>query len=165
MLLPVEGVDFFTWDPYRWRTPSPPSRRHGTDTLVAAILDVLAAYRTAHPDAPRVGVGDLSRPGGGPFDGRFGGVREFGPGRDYHGHVSHQNGLDVDVYYPRLDRGERAPDALEDIDLRLAQALVDAFVAAGAEHVFVGPRTRLTGPRGVVQPLARHDDHLHVRLP
>jgi murein endopeptidase len=126
---------------------------------------VLAVYRAANPEAPRVGVGDLSRPEGGPFDARFGIVGEFGPGRGYLGHVSHQNGLDVDVYYPRLDRQERAPDALGEVDLRLAQALVDAFVAAGAQHVFVGPRTRLGGPAGVVQPLPRHDDHLHVRLP
>jgi hypothetical protein len=42
---------------------------------------------------------------------------------------------------------------------------VDRFVAAGAEKVFVGPRLGLRGPRRVVQPLAYHDDHLHVRLP
>ena len=165
VVLPREGVHFFTWDPYRWTTPSPPSRRHGTDRLVRTVLDVAAAYRATNPDAPRVAIGDLSRPAGGSFDARFGVVGEFGPGRGYLGHVSHQNGLDVDVYYPRRDRAERAPEALADVDLALAQALVDAFVAAGAQLVLVGPGTGLTGPPGVVHAAARHDDHLHVRLP
>lgn len=69
------------------------------------------------------------------------------------------------MYYPRRDAAERAPGSLADIDRRLSQELVNRFVAAGAQYVFVGPSTGLTGPRGVVQPLARHDDHMHVRLP
>jgi murein endopeptidase len=78
--------------------------------------------------------------------------------------VSHQNGLDVDVYYPRLDERERAPLRIEQVDLRLAQRLVDLFVRAGAARVFVGPNTGLHGPPGVVQVLAGHDNHLHVRI-
>ena len=46
----------------------------------------------------------------------------------------------------------------------LAQELVDRFVDAGAIKVYVGPRVRLSGRRGVVTPLVYHDDHLHVRL-
>jgi hypothetical protein len=165
VLLPHEGRHFFTWDPVRWAVPAPEDRRWGTDRLVRTILEVAKAYAEANPGAPRIAVGDLSRPGGGSFDARYGVVGEFGAGRGTSGHVSHQNGLDVDVYYPRRDGLERAPDALEDIDLALAQDLVDRFVAAGALLVFVGPRTGLTGPPAIVQPLARHDDHLHVRLP
>jgi murein endopeptidase len=162
--LPAEGVHFLTWDPVRWRAPNDASRRHATGRLVRTLLSVLADYRAASPRAARVVVGDLSRPGGGSFDARFGVLAEFGRGVAALGHVSHQNGLDADVYYPRRDRRERAPDRLADIDLALAQELVDRFVAAGARFVFVGPHTGLTGPPGVVQPLARHDDHLHVRL-
>jgi hypothetical protein len=29
----------------------------------------------------------------------------------------------------------------------------------------VGPGTGLTGPSGVVQVIAQHDDHMHVRMP
>ncbi len=83
-------------------------------------------HRRAHPGAPRVLVGDLSRPRGGPFGPRFGGP----------GHVSHQNGLDVDVYYPRRDRLEAAPTRVAQIDRRLAQDLVDRFLAAGNHHQF-----------------------------
>jgi hypothetical protein len=127
------------------------------------VLAVARAHRRAFPGAPRVVVGDLSRPGGGDFSAPP--TRsEFGP-RTAVGHVSHQNGLDADVYLPRRDGRERAPDRPEDVDRRLAQDLVDRFVAAGAQFVFVGPRTGLTGPPGVAQVLARHDGHLHVRLP
>lgn len=53
----------------------------------------------------------------------------------------------------------------EQVDLRLAQDLVDRYVAAGADKVFVGPSLDLEGPPGVVVPLANHDNHLHARLP
>jgi murein endopeptidase len=152
--LPREGVHFFTWDPVLHRLPNRPWRRYGTDRLVRTLLAVVDAYAAAHPHAPRVGIGDLSRPHGGDFGPRYGGI----------GHASHQNGLDADVYYPRLDRRERAPRSAGQIDRRLAQDLVDRFVRAGAQFVFVGPDTGLHGPAGVVEVLVNHDDHLHVRL-
>jgi murein endopeptidase len=153
--LPAEGRTFFTWDPILRRAPNRAWRRWGSDRLVRTLLEVLDDFAAAHPEAARVGVGDLSRRHGG----------NFGPRYGLPGHVSHQNGLDVDVYYPRLDRRERAPVRPAQIDRRLAQDLVDRFVAAGAIRVFVGPRIGLRGPPRVVQALARHDNHLHVRLP
>jgi hypothetical protein len=78
--------------------------------------------------------------------------------------MSHQNGLDVDVYYPRKDRLERGALRPGQVDRELAQDLVARFVAAGAVYVFTGPRLGLRGPRKVVSPLAHHDDHLHVRF-
>ena len=147
--LPGSGAHYFTWDPLLHRRPNRPWRRWGTDGLVRKVLQVVAAYAAEHPDAPRVGIGDLSR--------RHGGY--FGPK-----HATHQNGLDVDVYYPRLDRRERPPTSVGQIDHRLAQALVDLFVRAGAELVYVGPNTGLVGPPGVVQILWNHDNHLHARF-
>jgi murein endopeptidase len=153
--LPEEDATFFTWDPIRKTTPNRWWRRYGTDRLVETLLRVLGEFQDEHPDAPRVGVGDLSRPGGGNFGRRFGAP----------GHASHQNGLDADVYYPRLDRLERAPLRPAQIDRALAQDLVDRFVRAGAKFVFVGRRTGLRGPRRIVQAIPLHDNHLHVRLP
>lgn len=153
--LPAEGRHFFTWDPVERSSPNRGYRRFGTDRLVRIVLKVLKEYAADHPRAPRVGIGDLSRPNGGDFGPQFGGI----------GHSSHQNGLDVDVYYPRRDRRERAPRKPRQIDRALAQDLVDRFVRAGAVYVFVGPNTGLTGPPKIVQPLAHHDDHVHVRLP
>ena len=153
--LPRAGEHFFTWDPVLKTSPNRPWRRWGTDVLVRRVLRVAREHRAAHPNAPRLAIGDLSRPHGGDFGKRFGIL----------GHVSHQNGRDVDVYYPRRDRREVAPRRPGQVDQRLAQDLVDRFVAAGAVKVFVGPSLRLRGPRGIVERLAHHDDHLHVRLP
>lgn len=154
VMLPAEGRHFFTWDPIRRRSPNRSWRRVGHDRLVRLLLSVAAAHRQAHPDAPRLAIGDLSRSRGGDFGPRFG----------LPGHVSHQNGLDADVFYPRLDRREIAPEHPREIDRVLAQDLVDRFVRAGAVRVFVGPNTGLAGDPRVVQPLVRHDNHLHVRI-
>jgi murein endopeptidase len=152
--LPAESFDWVTWDPVLKQTPNRGWRRWGTLKLVETTELVLRGYRDAHPDAPRVLVGDLSRRHGGFFGARYGGL----------GHNSHQNGLDVDVYYPRKDGLERAAFRPEQVDVALAQDLVDRFTRAGAIRIFVGPDLPLRGRRGVVTPLVYHDDHLHVRL-
>jgi hypothetical protein len=147
--LPVEGPNWVTWNPVTDSVPNAPKRLYGNERTIRAIVSLIDAYRAANPGAPRVVVGDISREGGGPMD----------------EHVSHQNGLDVDIYYPRLDRTLRAPVAPHQIDHRLAQDLLDRFVAAGAHMVFVGYSTRLHGPAGVVIPYAGHAYHMHVRFP
>jgi murein endopeptidase len=152
--LPAEGRTFFTWDPVLRRSPNRAWRRWGTDRLVRVVLRVARDHHAAHPRAPRMAVGDLSRPHGG----------DFGPQFGYIGHASHQNGLDVDVYYPRADGRELAPRDASEIDRALSQELVNRFLAAGAQVIFVGPSTGLRGPPGRVQPLVQHDNHLHVRL-
>ena len=152
--LPLSGDGFVTWDPIRKRVGNRSRRRWGTDRLLGTLRDVLAAHARRHPGAPPVLVGDLSRPRGGDFGPRFGGI----------GHASHQNGLDADVYYPRLDRRLRRAWRPDQVDRAAAQELVDAFVRQGAQYVFVGPSLGLRGPRKVVQALTHHDDHLHLRL-
>jgi hypothetical protein len=148
--LPVEGPNWVTWNPVTNSTPNAPRRLYGNERTIRAIVAVTDAYRAANPAAPRVVVGDISREGGGPM---------------FDEHVSHQNGLDVDVYYPRRDGKLRAPLARDEIDHRLAQDLLDRFVAAGAQMIFVGYSTGLHGPTGVVIPHASHDFHMHVRFP
>jgi Penicillin-insensitive murein endopeptidase len=153
VLLPANGRDYVTWDPILFGYPNRADRRWGTARLIKTLLYVLDRYRRAHPRAPRVLVSDLSRPHGGFFGRRYGGL----------GHASHQSGLDVDVLYPRKD-GKELPAGPREMDRRLSQDLVDRFVAAYAQFVFVGPHTGLRGPRGVVQALVNHDDHMHVRV-
>jgi murein endopeptidase len=152
--LPAEGRAFFTWDPVLRRPPNRAWRRWGTDRLVRVLLRVARDHHAAHPRAPRMAIGDLSRPHGGDFGARFG----------YIGHASHQNGLDADIYYPRADGRELAPRDAAEIDRQLSQELVEHFLEEGAQVIFVGPNTGLGGPPGRVQPLAHHDNHLHVRL-
>jgi Penicillin-insensitive murein endopeptidase len=147
--LPVEGPDWVTWNPITDSRPNQPNRLYGNERTIRTILSVITAYRTAHAGAPRVVVGDISLRDGGWMD----------------GHVSHQNGLDVDVYYPRLDRYLSAPIDPSQIDRDLAQDLLDRFVAAGAQIIFVGYSTGLRGPSGVVVPYPNHENHMHVRFP
>jgi murein endopeptidase len=153
--LPAEGRTYFTWDPVLKRSPNRDWRRWGTDELVRTTLRIVREFERRHPDAPRVGIGDLSLPRGGYFGPEVsGGI----------GHATHQNGLDVDIYYPRLDRRERPPRTVDQVDLVLAQELVDLFVEAGATTIYTGPNLPLRGPPGVVTPLVNHDNHLHARI-
>ncbi len=151
---PREGHAFFTWDPIRREQPNRTWRRWGTAGTVRTTLRVLREFANDHPRAPRVGVGDLSLRQGGDFGAEVGGGI---------GHVTHQNGLDVDVYYPLDSGSERAPRTIEEVDVALAQDLLDRFVDAGAVRVYVGPSLPLTGPPEIVVPLVNHDNHLHVR--
>jgi murein endopeptidase len=152
--LPELGEDYFTWDPVRNEIPNRAWRRWGTDRLVRTILTVIHEYRTERDSAQRVGIMDLSRERGGAFGRNYGGL----------GHASHQNGLDADILYPRKDGTEARATKPSQVDRKLAQDLVDRFVAAGATKVFVGPHLNLKGPKDVVVPLIYHDDHLHVRI-
>jgi murein endopeptidase len=152
--LPGETDALVTWDFPLERSPNRGWRRWGTSKLVAEVEQISIDYGVRFPIGPRLVVGDLSRRGGGPFGVEYGGV----------GHASHQNGLDVDIYYPRADGRELAPRDATEIDRRLSQELVDRFLAAGAQVIFVGPNTGLDGPPERVQPLVHHDNHLHVRL-
>jgi murein endopeptidase len=155
---PAETSYAFTWEFPRAASPSRAWRRWGTEKLVLTLQCVLARLDLAHPLGQRLGVADLSRPRGGRFGREFGGL----------GHASHQNGLDADVLYPRRDGAEEPPRTWREIDVDRAQELVDAFVAAGAQYVFVSPalwrRGLLRGPPAIVQPLVFHDDHVHVRV-
>jgi len=150
--LPARGVGFYTYDPPTSTVPSPAWRRHGTDRLVRELIAVGTWWRQGHAERPRLGIGDLSQPDGGPF---------HGPGV---GHASHQNGLDVDIRLPRRD-GLEGPAHAGNYDRELAQALVDRFIAQGASLVLIGPSLDLSGPGGVVVRWPNHDDHLHVRFP
>ncbi len=153
--LPAQGDAHFTWDPVLKRQPNSAWRRWGTDDLVRTTLRVLREFHRRHPRAPRVGIGDLGLRHGGYFGPEVGGGI---------GHSTHQNGLDVDVYYPRRDRAEEPPTAVDQVNVRRAQELVDMFVAAGAVTIYVGPNLPLSGPAGIVIPLVNHDNHLHVRI-
>ena len=135
--LPDEGPDWFTWDPVLTGRPTAAGAAAAPTRLVRTVLRVLREYRAANPGVPRVGIGDLSRPHGGHFGRAFGGL----------GHASHQNGRDVDVWYPRIDWLERRPARSWQVDRALAQELVDRFVAAGAREGVRRAAPATSGPR------------------
>jgi murein endopeptidase len=148
--LPTSSPYWATWDPALDRVPDRGYRRYGSAKLIHLLLAVTKEFHDAHPGAARLVIGDISRLGGGPLD----------------EHASHQNGLDVDVYYPRRDRRELAPTTIDQVDIALSQDLLNLFLAARPEFVFVGPHLvpQLHGPAGVVEPLVGHDNHMHVRI-
>lgn len=152
--LPSETDALVTWDFPLARAPSRGWRRWGTQKLIDRVEQLSLDYGTRFPIGPRLVVGDLSRPHGGPFGTEYGGV----------GHASHQNGLDADIYYPRSDGLEIPPVKPSQIDHRRAQWLLDR-AAHGAHFVFIGPHTGLKPPGRQVQYLpSYHDNHMHLRI-
>ncbi|HEV2770099.1 MAG TPA: penicillin-insensitive murein endopeptidase [Solirubrobacteraceae bacterium] len=155
VMLPDEGRDFVSWDPILNRLPNRQWRRFSTQRLLDVVRRALRDYRRANPKAPRVLIGDLSLPEGGPFGREYGGL----------GHASHQNGLDVDLSYPRRDGRLGKPWKVSLVDRRLAQELVDAFVAQPeVRFAFVGLDVGVKGSARVVQPIPLHNDHVHIRI-
>jgi hypothetical protein len=138
--LAAQGTGFRTWDAARLRSPSEWSRRWGTSRLVARIRAAGRAWQARHPLGARLLVGDMSRPRGGPFTRRFGAI----------GHASHQNGLDVDVYYPRADG-------------RGARELVALLALTRPEVMFVGCRIGLAARGRAKHLCSNHENHVHVR--
>jgi hypothetical protein len=186
---PRAGVDI-TGKPFRSRMVEPTllpegedwviKHRHhawGTRQTVTRVMDLAQSYRAAHPDAPPMVVGDISR--------RFGG--RFRP------HLSHRKGDDIDIGIPVkgsgfLDRFERVNAETIDVprtwtliresvatghvkyiflDYRLQRPLYDFARAQGLSDAELGelfeyPRGR--GYRkGIVRHARGHANHLHLR--
>jgi Penicillin-insensitive murein endopeptidase len=146
--MPVEWPGLYTYDPHTQRAPGSPDRTWGTASLVREVLELGDWWARTYPKQPRLGIGDLSLEGGGPVG----------------GHLSHENGLDVDIRLVRADGREAGVDA-GSYDRGMNQVLVDRLVAQGASLVLIGPSLDLHGPSGVVMRWPNHDNHLHVRFP
>jgi murein endopeptidase len=145
VLFPATGPDHFAWNFRAQRIGDSDRTRWGNCHVVRAVLRGLAAYRRRNPDAPRVAVGDMGLRHGGDID----------------GHSTHENGRQIDLYFPRRDRAFREPHAVAQVDLRLSRELVRAILAAGAYRVLIGPHIEL-GPLPRVIHWPHHDDHLHA---
>jgi hypothetical protein len=145
VLFPASGPDHFAWNFRAQRVGGSDRSRWGHCRVVRAVLLGLAAYRQRNPDAPPVAVGDMGLRHGGEI------------GR----HSTHENGRQIDLYYPRRDRGRREPQTVAQVDVRLSRELVRAMLDSGAERVLIGPHLRIrTSARVMRWP--NHDDHLHA---
>lgn len=164
--LPLDGPGFQAVDLAR-------NRHWGHPDLVAYLIDL--GRRAHEAGLGTMLVGDMAQPRGGPMP---------------YGHVSHQSGLDVDVWY-RLDLAplpRNAREGLEEIsfvdhergrvhperwtdkhaelvrlaasDPRVTRVFVDAAIKRDLCEREWSDRSWLR----VVRPYPRHDDHLHVRL-
>ena len=145
VLFPATGPDHFAWN---WRTQrigGSDRARWGHCRVVRAVLLGLAAYRDRNPGAPPAAAGDMALRHGG----------------EIAGHVTHENGRQIDIYFPRRDRAHREPHAAAQVDMRLSRELVRAMLDAGADLVLIGPNIRIGAlPRVIAWP--HHDDHLHA---
>ena len=122
--LPSLGLHHTTWDPQLRRLPSRWWRRYGNDYLVRMVLRVARRHAAADPEPPPpMLVGDLSRPRGGRFDRRFGALGHFQP--------PERAGRGRLLPPPR--QAQQAAADVRQVDLRLAQRLLDLFVAAVAK--------------------------------
>jgi murein endopeptidase len=145
VLFPAVGPDHFAWNFRAQRIGGSDRTRWGNCRVVRAVLRGLALYRRRNPDAPLAAVGDMGLRSGGPID----------------GHATHQNGRQVDIYYPRRDRRRREPHGIAQVDMRLSRELVRAMLDAGAYRVLVGPHIEIrTSARVMRWP--NHDDHVHA---
>jgi hypothetical protein len=145
-----------TWDYPHGRSPNAADRRVGTDREIELIERIAGLWHADHPDRPLL-IGDLSRPTGGPFGPLFGGP----------GHASHQNGLDVDVFMPRVDARMKPATKPVQVDLTLARELIADFGASGDVKVmFVGCLRDYASASDKASKLCNgeHENHVHVRL-
>jgi penicillin-insensitive murein endopeptidase len=155
--LPLTGPNYVVMKPER-------RRNFGHPALVAFVAELGAALEGQHL-AP-LGVGDLGQARGGPAP---------------NGHASHQNGLDVDLWFspggpgatqePMVDLltqkpsphyGERVPMLLELAakDRRVARIFVNAVIKRELCEKATGDRSWLAKLR----PWHGHHEHFHVRL-
>jgi len=145
-----------TWDYPKSRSPNDPNRRVGSDRELELLERIAGFWAATHPDRPLL-IGDLSRTTGGPFGRLFGGP----------GHASHQNGLDVDVFMPRVDARMKPATKPAQVDLKLARELIADFGAANDVKVmFVGCLRDYASASDKTDKLCNgeHENHFHVRL-
>jgi hypothetical protein len=145
VLFPATGPDHFAWNFRAQRIGGSYRTRWGDCHVVLAVLRGLAAYRDRNPDAPLVAVGDMALRHGGEID----------------RHTTHENGRQIDLYFPRRDHKRCEPHAITQVDMRLSRELVRAMLDAGADRVLIGPHVRISTSARVIR-WPNHDDHLHA---
>lgn len=137
--LPEAGPGFFSY--------TRPERRFGRAEVIRVLRELGAAWQRAHPDGPRIAIGDLSRRGGGPMP----------------PHHSHQLGVDVDIRLMRQDGRETGVTFRDPAySLALTRDLVNRLRTNGrlaVQYIFCND-PRLPGTR----QWAGHENHLHVRF-
>jgi penicillin-insensitive murein DD-endopeptidase len=161
--LPVKSSAYVLAHPERKRV-------FGHPDLIAYLRDLAAAAR--RQKLGPLYIGDLGQPRGGPTP---------------TGHRSHQNGLDVDVWYgppakPAAAGSAPVPPSVTDLrthkmlpawNARAARLVELAATNPSVDRIFVNPAVKRAlcqakgkhGPwLGRVRPWWGHQDHFHVRL-
>ncbi|MEM7010612.1 MAG: penicillin-insensitive murein endopeptidase [Verrucomicrobiota bacterium] len=122
-------------------------KRFGIAAAIEAVVEVARIWSQRRPGGPFIGVGNISKEGGGPLP----------------PHSSHQLGRDIDVRPMRND-GVNGPVTISQsaYSRSLTQELVDLFDA----NAFLLVRRILFNDSGVqgVGFFDGHDNHLHISL-
>lgn len=135
--LPASGPGF-----YSYRAAS---RRWGTPSMVYGIERIGRRWARQHPDAPRIGVGDISLENGG----------------DISGHSSHEEGVDVDV---RLMPKGAAEIVVNRFSARYSRTRTASLIRLFKQEL---PETlTLFNDRSIpgTRRWRNHDDHFHMRI-
>jgi penicillin-insensitive murein endopeptidase len=169
--LPLEGFGFV-------KLFRPRNRGYGTYDLVTLLQETAAKLQLLHPSRDRVQIGDTSQLAGGSVS----------------GHVSHQNGLDADVAFLRVDQSEQDASRTDgfresfvnkgrltaNFDLRRNWDYAKILISTGrVQRLFVGEVVRKEMCKYVksigelsseaetmrrLRVVAGHTDHYHIRL-
>lgn len=169
--LPLEGFGFV-------KLFRPRNRGFGTFDLITLLQETSAQLQLLHPSRDRVQVGDASQEIGGRIS----------------GHVSHQNGLDVDVAFLRVDQTEQDPERTDgfresfvqkgrltvNFDLRRNWDYAKILVGTGrVQRLFVGDVIKKEMCKYVrsigeldsnyetmkrIRVTSGHTDHYHIRM-
>lgn len=156
----------------------PRNRAWGSQEIISMIIDSSAELRQKHPERDRLQIGDIGAQNGGQIT----------------RHGSHQNGLDVDLAYLRINNREQRPEDVggfdelmvinkkisSNFDIERNWELVKALHKyAEVQRIFMDPLIKkalcaqatklneLQSQESVLQsirPYPNHADHLHVRL-
>ncbi len=120
---------------------------YGRSSTIQAIVHICEQWAKKHPNAPRIGVGDISLPNGG----------------DTPRHASHEEGVDVDFSLV-TNNGREEPSNWRAGNY--SRELTQAFISLITNNPVLPPRVILFNDGNVkgVQYHAGHDDHIHVRF-
>jgi hypothetical protein len=124
------------------------ARQYGRKVMIDALVKIGHRWTQLHPNGPRIGVGDISKQGGG----------EFSP------HKSHRKGTDVDIRPVRSD-GKQARTHHEVVEYSrgLTRELVKVFLDVGpVEFIFFNDPQLIS--EGLTRNWPGHNDHLHMRF-
>lgn len=135
--IPASGKGFECYGPLE--------KRYGRPEVIQTIKHICSKWAQAFPNGPRIGVGNLSFAEGGPMP----------------PHVSHQQGVDVDLA-PIASTEEEI--ALTWDNPKYSRQRTQELVNLIRQNPFLDVRTILFNDSDItgVESWAGHDDHLHV---
>ena len=123
------------------------NHHYGRSSTISAILHICQQWADQYPDAPRIGVGDISLPNGG----------------DTPSHQTHEVGIDVDFSLV-TNNGVEEPSNWKHANY--SRELTQAFLDLIFKNSVLPPRVILFNDPHIpgVEASWGHDDHIHVRF-